>query len=266
MSPTLTCLALALVGVDLGFRPASNGGTDFILHVSPATLQAARPGDPIELDVQREAQGLRASHFCITPYDTKLPNEVSVAAMLPPARAPVGPASPVMPALATDPGYRVPAATPPYMSPDTGPVNVPPPSSASSPRAPGAETNRTGPLVGAGRRPGGEPVSNPPPSSSRPVQTGVEQNGAGPGMLGMPANSTTADSSQSQLGWADLAQVNGGAGKSAQPDRPWLLMCLLVIALSASNSYIGWLFWDARQRYRGLLARTFAMGKQAAEA
>ena len=43
-------------------------------------------------------------------------------------------------------------------------------------------------------------------------------------------------------------------------------MCLLVIALSASNSYVGWLFWDARPRYRGLLLKTFSVGQQAAEA
>ena len=59
MSPTLTCLALALVGVDLGYRPASNGGTEFIIQISPTTLQAWRPGDPFDIDVPREAQALR---------------------------------------------------------------------------------------------------------------------------------------------------------------------------------------------------------------
>jgi hypothetical protein len=43
-------------------------------------------------------------------------------------------------------------------------------------------------------------------------------------------------------------------------------MCLAVIALMASNVYVGWLFWDARQRYRGLLSRMFSMGQQTAEA
>jgi len=32
MSTTLTCLALALVGVDLGYRPAPNGGAEFIVQ------------------------------------------------------------------------------------------------------------------------------------------------------------------------------------------------------------------------------------------
>ncbi len=207
MSPTLTCLAMALMGADLGFRPASNGGTDFIIHVNPATLQATRPGDPIELYVERAAQGLRPSHFYITPFDDKLPGEVSV----PPARAPIGPASPVIPAVATS------SAPSPYTTPGAAPVTI------------------------------------PPPSSVLPEQTGPR-----PGTL---ANSTSAESR-----FGGLAPVNPGGGNPVQPDRPWLLMCLLVIGLSASNSYIGWLFWDSRQRYRGLLARTFSVGQPAAEA
>jgi len=31
--------------------------------------------------------------------------------------------------------------------------------------------------------------------------------------------------------------------------------------LAASNGYVGWLFYDARQRYLGLLARAFAPAK-----
>ena len=41
------------------------------------------------------------------------------------------------------------------------------------------------------------------------------------------------------------------------------MLALLVIALAASNGYVGWLFLDARQRYLGLLARTFAPAGQA---
>ena len=43
-------------------------------------------------------------------------------------------------------------------------------------------------------------------------------------------------------------------------------MWLVVIALVATNVYVGWLFWDARQRYLGLLARTFSVAQQAAGA
>jgi hypothetical protein len=43
-------------------------------------------------------------------------------------------------------------------------------------------------------------------------------------------------------------------------------MWLLVIALVASNLYVVWLFVDARQRYRGLLTRTFSFARQGGQA
>ena len=56
MNPMLTCLALALAGVDLGYRPSSDGGGEFIIQINSATLQASRPGDRFDLDVPRKAQ------------------------------------------------------------------------------------------------------------------------------------------------------------------------------------------------------------------
>ena len=211
MSTTLTCLALALVGVDLGYRPASNGGTEFIIQINPATLQSLRPGEPIDIDVPREAREMRPSHFSITLGNERLPHEVPLTASLPPATAPIVPANPVMSAAATLP--ILPSAAPPGREP----VNIPTPSSA------------------------------PSPPTVVPIAT--------------PANSAPAES---RIG--ELAPVNTAGGNSAQPDRPWLAMCLLVIALMASNGYVGWLFWETRQRYRGLLTRTFSFGQQAAEA
>lgn len=206
MSTTLTCLALALVGVDLGYRPASNGGTEFIIQINPATLQALRPGEPIDIDVPREARDMRPSHFSITLGNERLPHEVPLTASLPPATAPIVPASPVMPV----------AAALPVLS-----------SAAPS---------------------GREPVNIPPPSSAPSAPTVVP--------IAMSANSAPAES---RIG--ELAPINTAGSNSAQPDRPWLVMCLLVIALMASNGYVGWLFWETRQRYRGLLTRTFSLGQ-----
>ncbi|MEI8371551.1 MAG: hypothetical protein WCJ35_01830 [Planctomycetota bacterium] len=203
MNTTLTCLALALVGVDLGYRPASNGGTEFIIQINPATLQSLRPGEPIDIDVPREAREMRPSHFSITLGNERLPHEVPLTASLPPATAPIVPASPVMPAAATLPILS--SATP------------------------------------SGR----EPVIIPPPSSAPSAPAVVP--------IATPANSAPAESRI-----VDLAPVNSAGSNSAQPDRPWLAMCLLVIALMASNGYVGWLFWETRQRYRGLLTRNWS--------
>jgi len=207
MSPTLAYFALTLVGVDLGYQPATNGGTEFIIQISPATLQASRPGDPFEIDVPKEAQGLRPTHFRVTMGNGPLPHVVSDAARYAPATAPIVSASPVIPAAATSP--TLPSATAP----------IPSPSSLAQPRTTVAHTN---PLL--------RDAANP---------------------------ATSAESR-----FPGLAPV----GNSGQIDRPWLVMCLAVIGLLASNTYVGWLFVDARQRYRGLLAQTFSLGQQAVEA
>ena len=221
MIPTLTCLAVALVGVDLGYRPASNGGVEFVIHVNPATFQSVRPGE-LDINVSRLAREMRLSHINITPGNERLPGEVSVATSLPPATAPIVSASPVMPATAAVP---------------TSPSAMPP---------------------------GREPLRFQPPSYSAP-STRTEAHGwplLMPNNRGSsPATPTSADS---RMG--GLPPVNMDGSAAAQPSPPWLGMCLLVIALLASNVYVGWLFWDARQRYRGLLTRTFSFGQQAAEA
>jgi hypothetical protein len=185
------------VGVDLGYRPSANGGADLVLHVSPATLQASRPGEPIEMVVPREAREIQPVHYILTPENEKLPGEVSTASLLP-ATAHFGPAAPMLPPAATAP-VRNEAHVRPLLS---------------------------------------------PPNSAR----------------------STAATTWVQSKISSLEPVNSEGNSPGQPDRPWLAMCLLVIALFASNVYVVWLFWDARQRYRGLLTRAFSFGQPAAEA
>ncbi len=229
MSPTLTCLALALVGVDLGYRPASNGGTDFVIHINPATLQALRPGQTCDIDVPRDAREMRPIHFSLTPGNEKLPGEVSVASLLPPTAATTMAASPVT--LAT--------AAAPLSSSGGGPVSIPPPTGfAPPPREP----------------------QNIPPTYAVSPRSAVAHGGP----LLNPSNPVPSPSAGSRIG--RLAPVGAEDGTPGQIDRPWLGVCLLVIALLASNVYVFWLFLDARQRFRGLLVRTFSLGQPATEA
>jgi hypothetical protein len=209
MSPTLTCLALALVGVDLGYQPTTNGKVEFIIQISPATLQSLRPGDPIELDAPREAQNLQPSHFTITMGDAPLPHVLPVPVSTPPAVAPDVAATRVMAA-----GASMPA------SPDGGPSGI-------------------GPQV---VRPPGTSAANSVPLSNNSTQ----------------AQSTPAGSADVKI--PDMQKVDS---PSSQPRSVqwWMLMVLAVIALVASNGYIGWLFWETRLRYLGLLARTYSAGQ-----
>ena len=237
MSPTLTCLALALVGVDLGYRPASNGGAEFIIQINPATLGALGPGEPIGIDVPREAQAWRPSHFSITLGNEQLPHVLPVAGTSPPAAFPGGPANPVMSAGATS------SAGSSAMPLAGGPVRVAPPLSPGS--------WQVGPRSAAFG--GGTPSA---PVSASPGLPGQTETRSAPQTKATPAKSRIED----------LQHVNSDDGDPVRPDRPWLLMFLLVIALAASNGYFVFLFWDARQQYLRLLSRKFSFGQQTAEA
>ena len=253
MSPTLICLALALVGVDLGYQPSPNGGEEFIIQINPTTLQALRPGERFDIDVPHEAQDVRPTHFSIVLGNASLPHRLPVAASAPPATAPIGPASPVLPAVAAVPG---PSSVAP---PGSGPVTIPPPTFA--PPTARESTNYSPPtfVAPAAQEPESISPSYLPPRRSTMTEGGPPLNSGSPAAL--PAPATSADS---RIG--GLPPVGTSGDTSGPPNKPWLAMCLLVIALFASNTYVGWLFWDARQRYHDLLRRTFSMGQQAAEA
>ncbi len=58
-----------------------------------------------------------------------------------------------------------------------------------------------------------------------------------------------------------LDPVDGGKTATGGFNVKELMLYLAVIGLAASNGYVGWLFYDARQRYIGLLSMKFAAAK-----
>ena len=188
----------------------------------------------MEIDVPRQAQGVRPTHFSVSLGNEPLPHALPVAASMPPATAPIVSASPVMPATAAWPAPSL--AVPPGQEP----MRVPPPSSPFSP-SPSFSFS----------------------SSAAPARAEAYR---WPSLIPRYPGTSLAPASSAYSKVGGTPPLNPDAGKVVQPDRPWLGMCLLVIALVASNAYIGWLFWDARQRYRGLLTRAFSLGQPATEA
>jgi hypothetical protein len=247
MSPTLTCFALAMVGVDLGYQPAPDGGMEYTIQISPASLRTFRPGDPFELDVPREVQNLRTTHFRVTTGDERLPRIL-------PAAAPASAA----------------AAAPPATAPNVQATLMPQGramQASSAEAAPGDSQSRYSrtqrpPETG----PNDWPAVRSAPARPNGSQTSAET-GQGPALSGsgevrpQPAGSAAATIPA-------LPPADSQSGNPPEPSKPGLVLLLLlvVIVLSASNGYTGWLFWDARQRYLGLLARTFSAMKQPAEA
>ena len=249
MTPTLTCLVIALTGVELGYQPAANGGLELIVQIDPNTFRTLAPGDPISQVVPSVAQQVRPTQITVALGNGPLPHKLPAVA----STWPIGPRPDaiVLPRTSAPPATApiVPEAAPLPLSPVTpataampvAPLNLPSPSG----RGAGAEGSPPGPLLSA---PGDEPVRTPPPSGS-PVAPSITTDR-------QPAATPTTEAGASRF--SNLPPINGGSMAATPPDHNWLLMCLLVIALAASNGYVAWLFWDARQRYLGLLSRTFA--------
>jgi hypothetical protein len=233
MCPTLTCLALAFLGVDLGYLPASDGGVELIVQIDPVMFQTLRPGDPISVAVRPEVQQYRASKITIAvdnaPPRRILPSPSAApgrGASAPPATAPIVqasplPPSPVMPATAESP---IGANGGPSLGPPGEPVHV------------GAPT--------------GTPVA--------PTTTNEQTQGAADSRAG----STLAPGSQGgNANFNGMDPADGGKSASGTFNVKELMLYLAVIGLAASNGYVGWLFYDARQRYIGLLSSKFAVAK-----
>jgi hypothetical protein len=242
MSPTLTCIALAFAGVDIGYRPAPDGGLELIVQIDSGTFQTLRENDPITLAVPREAQQVRPSQVTVALGNLKPPRNLPpqapppvaappFRASAPPAAAPDVQASPLLnsPVRQANAALPIPTAGGPELGPANGqgPVRVAPP---SGPTAVPRTTNEQS-----------QGAADPRSSTSGPVG----------GQLGA-----------SRIGGIPPLE-DGNAKGTMSGNGVQLRLMLVIIALAASNGYVGWLFYDARQRYLALLARAFAPAGQA---
>ncbi len=243
MCPTLTCLALAFVGnVDLGYQPAPDGRSlELIVQIDPTAFRTVQPGDPIGQAVTREMQqnlqSYRVSMITVAvgngPPPRKLPQpsaarslEPNRGALVAPATAPSVPANP----LPSSPVMRATAETP--IGANGGPSLGPPVSD-----------------------PGTVRVSAPTGKPYAPTTTNEQTQGA----ADTRAGSTLAPGNQvANTPYPDLDPADGGKSATGGFNGKELTLYLFIIGLAASNGYVGWLFYDARQRYIGLLSRKFA--------
>ncbi len=245
MSPTLTCIALAFAGVDIGYRPANSGGLELIVQIDTSTFQSLRENDPIVVDVPRDARQFPASQVIVALGNVK------------PPRIPPPPASPQTSPQTTAPPYRASAM------PATAP-NVPASpilnSSVTQANAALPIPSASGPSLGPslGRSDGQGPVRVAPPSGPTAVPRTTNEQSQG-------AADPRASASGPAGGKPGAGRIesfepleSGSAKGATSSTGTQLLLLLTIIALAAYSGYISWLFYDARQRDLGLLARAFA--------
>jgi len=71
MNLLLACLAAAVLGIETGWRPLSDGGMEYIIQLDEQTLAALRAGQAIQSDIPPEAGIVRS--YRIVVGEGKLP-------------------------------------------------------------------------------------------------------------------------------------------------------------------------------------------------
>ena len=73
------CFCAAVVGIDVGWQPLQEGGTEYIIQLDPQSLETLKAGEPIESDIPPGAGDVRSFKFYL---GTEKPRRIS-----PPAKS-----------------------------------------------------------------------------------------------------------------------------------------------------------------------------------
>ncbi len=108
----------------------------------------------------------------------------------------------------------------------------------------------------------GPAIVAPPTGAAAAPRTANEQSqgAADPRASSAPAGAQAGAGRTS--GWPPM-EGDGNVKPATSGNGMQLVFMLATIALAAYSGYVSWLFYDARQRYLGLLARAFAPAGQA---
>ena len=104
MGTMMICIAVATLGIDVGWQRLPEGGMEYIIQIEPQTLDALRSGEAIQSDIPTSVGDIRA--YRIVVGSNKLPRE-----------------TPPSPTIATQPSPPVispsPQTMPPTLMPDS---------------------------------------------------------------------------------------------------------------------------------------------------
>ena len=112
------------------------------------------------------------------------------------------------------------------------------------------------------RRPAAASIAAPD-AAPVAVPGALPSNPASKPLAGQPAAFVTSTSAgdSTAANAAGKAVATPVVENSATAEKPWLPLCLTVVALFASmggNIFLGWITWDVRSRYRSLLESAVA--------
>ena len=253
------CLAALTCGVNVGWRPRSEGGMEYLIQIEPYSLDSLRAGTPIESDVPPNVKDIRS--FSITVGVKTLPRESA-----PPTAIATPPAAPMSP-LATPTSPPAASTSPPPPSSSAAPaLNAPAPPAdvRSGPKLPPMPENFPLPLPTGKKPPDTKPADksgDKSASSSFWSQPPAADASVAPQL---PSSMARAPTEQQAVYYqqptpSPAASSSAREGAPARAETPagsyFFPFVLTLIALAGSVSWNGFLFWalrEARRRYREL--------------
>lgn len=220
------CLCTAVVGIDVGWQPLDEGGTEYIIQLDPQSLEALKAGVPIESDILPGAGDVRSFKFYLGDEKPR-----RIASTKPAQTRQANAAY----------SERTPQSNP-FDSADGSAGKLP---NQQSLELPGRQAGRLPSQQTAAMpdRPETESQKDPLPRALGPDPTAKALTAqAG---FNEPANSARSE---------PAAQPRSQANRE-EAGKPWMPLVLVSLALFASlggNAYLGWLFADLRGRYKKL--------------
>lgn len=273
MNVILIAVATTALGVDIGWQPLSDGGSEYIIQIEPQLLTTLKNGNDLTSEVPA---WLNVRRYRITvgtgelPQDPKQPPAEPARAQSRSAPAAKDPRT-EQPSAADENAFKTQADRP------TG-------SAANAPGSTGG-TAAKGPALGNpteaagndetifkshGSFPSLKPID---PASEAPRLPAKQPAHAGE----QPPAELSPDPRSGPLAGQRVTFDDhaGGSHRAAKPphmaadaetpahtaeaapaSKPWLPLVLTILALLVSlggNIYLGWVAWEARYRYRGLV-------------
>ncbi len=243
MTALIILMAASAVGVEAGWEPLSEGGHEYTIQIEPSLISVLQNGSdivsevPAQVDVRRFRIKLGTGSLSRIDGPPRSEPTESLAAPSPPARD-VAAADELAPAW---------PATQPFEQGDEPPAveAAPPDDSLALPSFEPAPADESFGQEHAETQP-----SNAETEPTVPAKFEQPAEDAQP-LAGDASSATDVPQSHD----ARKPRLDAVAG---EPERPWMLLLVVVVFLACSlgaNVYLGWLAWEARHRLRDSLAR-----------
>ena len=120
MCANIACIAAVLLGIDVGWKPLPEGGTEYLIQIEPNLLETLKSGEPILSDVPPYVKDVRSYRITVGTGELprELPPESGVGGQGPEVSGP----SPSHPLIASPPHPFTPSpfAPPNPLEPDPG--------------------------------------------------------------------------------------------------------------------------------------------------